>query len=275
MTAAANATVSLTRCQYCEHGNPGDSKYCNNCGATLTLAPCPHCGAVNQVTALACYQCRGALPASLTAALVPASSATEIAPPSSRRNARTLFAGAAVLAAVAAFGYIAYFPGPQVDVPAPTAASIDAGGRSGTVGPGAIGQDGASVVAKPAPDPGVDLTVVAKPPPEPPSVAAAVRAPANQRRAGRQPVEFPDAAKATGPGQPRAGPCTEAVAALGLCTLKPAARREVEAAAVGAARPQPAGAAKGSEREPSRQEPCTDAVAALGLCTLKPIPRRE
>src|SRR4030095_15361518 len=50
--------MAFTKCRYCEHRNPPDAKYCNACGATLTLAPCPRCGAAFEVTATSCYQCQ-------------------------------------------------------------------------------------------------------------------------------------------------------------------------------------------------------------------------
>ena len=54
-------TASLTLCQYCEHANPEDAKFCAGCGAPLHLIPCPHCGSVNQKTSKTCYQCHGEL----------------------------------------------------------------------------------------------------------------------------------------------------------------------------------------------------------------------
>lgn len=64
--------MSLTTCRFCQHSNSPDSNYCNACGGILTLAPCPHCGAVTEVTATTCYQCRGNLQGSSQDALAPA-----------------------------------------------------------------------------------------------------------------------------------------------------------------------------------------------------------
>jgi hypothetical protein len=44
-------------CSFCQHANPPEAKFCNACGAPLYLVPCPHCGAVNETTAIACHQC--------------------------------------------------------------------------------------------------------------------------------------------------------------------------------------------------------------------------
>jgi Double zinc ribbon len=61
--------MAFTECRYCEHRNPPESKYCNACGATLTLAPCPRCGAAVDVTAATCYQCHGGIQQSKELAL--------------------------------------------------------------------------------------------------------------------------------------------------------------------------------------------------------------
>lgn len=45
------------RCQFCEQSNPDDARFCNACGAQLNLVPCPNCGAVNESSAPACFQC--------------------------------------------------------------------------------------------------------------------------------------------------------------------------------------------------------------------------
>jgi hypothetical protein len=53
------------KCGFCRHDNPPDSKFCNACGAPLTAAPCPHCGAPNDATATTCQHCGASLPDSL------------------------------------------------------------------------------------------------------------------------------------------------------------------------------------------------------------------
>jgi len=44
-------------CPFCEHANPAGAKFCNDCGSPLHLAPCRHCGAVNNVDDAQCYNC--------------------------------------------------------------------------------------------------------------------------------------------------------------------------------------------------------------------------
>ena len=221
---ADGSSMSLTKCQYCDHGNPAESKFCNACGATLTLAPCPHCGAVNQIKAMSCYQCRGALPggrtdelaAAVPAAAVPAAVISESVP---RRPARAIV-GIAVLAAVGVLGYYAYRQQTPVGVPAPPTAGSEAKARGSPVDAGAIDKAPANAVA-------LDVATGTSPSEIPP--AGTVRAPAKPVAAAAPAAARPratDTGKGPEQGPPRLGPCTEALAALGLCTLKPNQRRE-------------------------------------------------
>src|SRR4051812_48131511 len=50
MTSDRPLVKLRTQCPYCDHLSPVDSKFCNECGAALHLRPCPHCGAVNDLT---------------------------------------------------------------------------------------------------------------------------------------------------------------------------------------------------------------------------------
>ena len=54
--------MSLFHCRFCDHDNPPDARFCNECGSPLYLKPCPQCEAVNESTATQCYQCGAALP---------------------------------------------------------------------------------------------------------------------------------------------------------------------------------------------------------------------
>jgi ribosomal protein L40E len=44
-------------CPFCEHQNPADAKFCNECGSPLHLTPCGGCGAVNSVGDTHCWRC--------------------------------------------------------------------------------------------------------------------------------------------------------------------------------------------------------------------------
>jgi len=61
----------LTQCPFCENVNPPNSKFCNACGVRMHAALCPHCGAVNVVTATTCVSCAAPLIETLHTALCP------------------------------------------------------------------------------------------------------------------------------------------------------------------------------------------------------------
>jgi hypothetical protein len=71
--------MSFNRCRFCDHCNPADAKFCNDCGGALHLLPCPHCGAVSDIAATICYACHGQLPGRMTGALESAPAATSVA----------------------------------------------------------------------------------------------------------------------------------------------------------------------------------------------------
>ena len=131
----------ITQCPYCDHVSPPGSKFCGECGAALHLLPCPHCGAVNDITQkTACYRCHGELREGAGAALntlpAPTSSETQIEsvsrPPNVARDVigeviaeppvgqrpHWLVVGIVLMAFVAA-GYFAYRQRSLLDVPEP------------------------------------------------------------------------------------------------------------------------------------------------------------
>lgn len=44
-------------CSFCAHRNPDGSKFCNECGSPLHLAPCPQCDAINNLSDERCNRC--------------------------------------------------------------------------------------------------------------------------------------------------------------------------------------------------------------------------
>ena len=44
-------------CSFCQHANPADAKFCNECGAPCHLAPCARCEAINEMHADHCHGC--------------------------------------------------------------------------------------------------------------------------------------------------------------------------------------------------------------------------
>jgi hypothetical protein len=151
-----------------------------------------------------------------------------------RRPSRVVLATAVLAATI--IGYLTYAQRPFVDAPQPAAARIE---TSGSVGP----------VVNPQPVEAPEVETAAAPVTRPPATSAG--------RAGeRKP--------------PRAEACTEAVAALGLCSTKG------EAAAGPAITPPPkTDLGKADGQAPPDPQACTDAVAALGLCARKSIQRGE
>lgn len=234
-TAIAPLARPLTQCPYCEHESPPGSKFCNACGAALHLVPCPHCGAVNDITQTsACARCQGELlsaPLSSSALdlspaeppLLPSTrpmppwppeAATVLRPPRSR-----WLAGGAALAVLAVGGLYAFRPAPPPppDAPAPPTQLVT------TPAPVAV-----PVVAAPALAVAASAEVPAEvePPPPAPAPAPAI-VPPRVQRAQPAPAPLPEpvaparAGAAEGlnpPSGPPPGPCTEARSALGLCS---------------------------------------------------------
>lgn len=44
-------------CSFCQHANPADARYCNECGGALQLKPCKRCDAINALDATQCHHC--------------------------------------------------------------------------------------------------------------------------------------------------------------------------------------------------------------------------
>ena len=264
-------TASLTLCQYCEHANPADAKFCTGCGAPLHLIPCPQCGAVNQKTSKTCYQCHGELRESteILLASAPATASEEAAgnadstamlaslyaspPPTPQRQ--PLFVVAIIFVAFAAAAYFAYQQRSPVDAQKTTETATrpeNPPTSSKTTEPAATNASvGIINMAPPAMKPAVAPTpapeVLVEKPASLPSVEPGEAGGQSQRqstgtprvRTSRRSVPAEPVISAESPGtagggrtvpsaasgiekpSPRTGPCTEAIAALGLCTSGP------------------------------------------------------
>lgn len=224
-------------CPFCEKPSPPEAKFCSACGGALHLAPCPSCGAVNDVLAAACYQCRAALPGGKADRTEEGPPPAAEAPAPKRRSHARAVAGIAALAVLGALGYYSYTQRTQDERTPPTAG--EAAGRiepaAAEVGKPAAAQSAQIPASKPAASsvPRVEPQTVESPKPKPPATRASARR----------------------------GACTAAVVALGLCP--PEARRTEPAQAAAAKAPAPQ----------TRGEACTEAVAALGLCAPAPTQR--
>jgi double zinc ribbon protein len=251
-------SAGATRCPTCDQRNAADSRYCSACGGTLHLPPhlasCPRCGVVGQVTATVCFWCNGPLPGRKPEANVGLSPAARI----SRRLLRQpplVIAGTAALAAIVIVGYATTRERSPTEAPLPPAASSETS-RSGapveTPPPAASSETsrGGAPVETPPPAEALEVKTAAPPVARPQAI--------NTGRAGERK-----------PPQPE--PCTEAVAALGLC----AAKGEAATARPAIEHPRTTDVGKAGEQGPADPRACTEAAAALGLCTPKPIQRRD
>ncbi len=54
--------MRVQQCPYCEHSNPVEAKFCNDCGSPLHLKPCPACATLADSGAEACPSCGAAFP---------------------------------------------------------------------------------------------------------------------------------------------------------------------------------------------------------------------
>jgi hypothetical protein len=171
-----------------------------------------------------------------------------------RRRPSRVVVGTAVVAAIAVIGYLADRQSSPADAREPAAASSAASSREAPADAGAIGRDAAAGDTESArADDNAPLTSPPVPPSGTPAKPAAITRPQAVRagKAGEQREQ----------SRPQA--CTEAVAALGLCTTKPVLKKEVT------------DARKPGGQEPPRSQTCTEAAAALGLCTPTIQQRRE
>ena len=51
----------IPKCLFCDHTNPADAKYCNECGSPLHLQLCKQCEAINDSAATICHKCGTAI----------------------------------------------------------------------------------------------------------------------------------------------------------------------------------------------------------------------
>ena len=49
--------IPSLQCLFCQHLNPADAVFCDDCGGQLNLQPCDRCDAVDSRTATNCYKC--------------------------------------------------------------------------------------------------------------------------------------------------------------------------------------------------------------------------
>lgn len=252
-------------------------------GISAKLAiSCAHCGAVNPPAATSCYQCNGELPQGSADALDPTSAGAETNKPLSRPRTRltadVLAVGGILLATLVFFGYHAYKMFSYVDIryekssqPTTVSGEVEerqAPGASGTIGRATAGSKSAKKV-----DQGVASFAA------PASTSRAVpedaaRPPVDKQRASRQTAAAHTTSKRE---SPRAEPCSEARASVGLCSPPGSAAIVETPTVVGSAPALPRAkiARKAVERARPRAVPCTEGVLALGLCTMESVKGKE
>ncbi len=236
----------FNECRFCDHRNPAAAKFCSACGGALHLVPCPHCGAVSDIAATVCYQCRGQLPGHMTDALEPAPAATSVATgatPASpaSNNGTSLFRLPSLLilgvaGVVALIGVTGYYDQQHraVEETRPLSAGSEASER-GT--PATRDPKEGAVIATP------------------------------------QDVSEGSEGSEAKPAPPERA-CTDAAAALDLCETQPVRPREAGTSLqAGKSSSRITGAEAGTQ-DPPRVK-CTEAVTALGLCTTEPTQRKN
>ena len=240
----------VVQCPSCDHINPADANLCRGCRLPLPevswqLAPCPRCGALNGITATPCWSCNADLeiqtPAIASSQLadrdgdaapplglaseISAASAPSVGAKTFRRQRFGLIIGSLVVATLAFSGYWAYRERSIPDSPRPAPAAVAPIHKDL-----AAADDSKERQAGKRVDPGIATS------PSQLRSAAAAAATAN-KSVDQDGVKRPEAASAVPAAvkrqkttnaavraerrQPPIGPCTEAIAALGLCTPEP------------------------------------------------------
>lgn len=263
----------LETCPFCEHNNLADSKFCNHCGGALHLVPCPRCGAVSDVTATSCYQCHGRLPGRGDTALTVVPQ-TDAAPPRSLRRTRTpAIVGAAIFAVIALVSTYTYRQASHSgDRGSPEVASASSGEASGA-DKAAARPDKSTRPAGPDKIQSTRPLAGAVPAATKPASGGYQKGDSGKARVAPPRVThtrgtYDEAASEKDPSRPAV--CTAAVAALGLCALKPPQRIPVSAAETSkpvVASSNAGDPGKAGRQGALRQDACTERAAALGLCT--------
>jgi hypothetical protein len=239
--------IASALCAFCGHRNPNGAHFCNECGERLDLTQCRLCEAINDRSAAVCHKCNAPLiePTPAVAPIVPQATTVAVEPPVTTSPARkrvlpgVALATACFVALVAGALYIATRTEPPPSPPAlhaTTAASPapepqhnDAATRVGDAEP-------APAVDTPASEPTVveagntkseDAATVTQTAP-PPTAERRVEKATRVRPAQREPnrvTRAPNPVMTTPPPTTRSSPqpsrrCTDAVAALGLCSLE-------------------------------------------------------
>jgi len=240
--------ASAVTCPFCGHASAALDKFCSECGGALHLVPCMQCGAVNDVAANSCYQCRSPLRG--RGADVPSDRETApVLEVPGHRHALAMGVAATLLAAIV-LGYFAHRGMSIKRAAVPPAASK------------AMPPPAPAPVAAPAASPAWEAQH-SSPPPTESRRAQAVKA---SKAAGRARPADPPAARATSapliksrpdPAPREAQGCPEEVAALDLCRPDPGKLEPIVGSGIDSSAVAP---------RPAQSTACAAGVAALDLC---------
>jgi Double zinc ribbon len=235
-------------CAFCDHRNPGGAHFCNECGARLDLTQCWLCEAVNDRSAVVCHKCNAPLtePMPAVAPIVPQAITVAVEPSVTAPPARKRLLPGVALATVCFVALAAgamYFatrteppalhdmtaasPAPEAASPAPETsqpddAAMPVGAAEAPASEDKPGSEPAVIEAGNASPEGTAVTQTAPRPSAQKRVEKATRA----RPAQREPNRVAGAPRSllttpprnTVPNSQRTRRCTDAVAALGLCS---------------------------------------------------------
>ena len=245
----------MTLCQYCEHLNQADARFCVGCGAQMHLVPCPTCGAVNDKSAKSCYQCHGELretteilvqrqpaaEADATDAAAAKATPTDTPPPARQRQ--PLFVVLIIFAAFTSAAFFAYRQRIDPDRKLP----VDNVNRA--------------IAPAKASDPGASIGAINK--------LAPATTPINIPPAQTAPAPLPFNTKPDAPREATASPATSAIEPPVAAAQQRGNRRTVPSSTANP--PDTAAAPKSDiEKKAPPINACTEAIAALSLCNPTP-----
>ena len=212
-----------TKCSFCQHENSPGSRFCAKCGSPMHLKICPNpqCGKVSDVSAAVCESCGEAFP-KIALAPVGADAPTESqqpdpAPPAAKEGKSRMPAWPLVMMAIVAGGLPLLWAN-RAQLPTPKTWQLDPDASPPKAAVSAQKPPAAATAAAPPLPPApVQAAVLGSGDPVPASGADSA---SDSRTQAHQPASAKPAKKTTPKPRKKAEPprpCTEAVAALGLC----------------------------------------------------------
>jgi len=255
------ASLSGMQCPFCSKGNPQGAKFCSECGGALHLAPCPRCGAVNDIVATNCYQCRSPLGEQSADAVASSADAPPATSTLGRASAKLVAMTAMISIGTVVLAYSAYRLIASERSPMP-AMALPFAKPAGTTPPGAVPAAVAvpEVPKAPAatlahPDVGKGTVQKRRPRSAGPTKAGPAARPAERAQKAVAAVD--------------AEACPAEVAALDLCGPEPGKLAPASTAAFGETTAGVTSQAQGQTRNrtQSQTRECAAGVAALGLCS--------